>query len=99
MQSKWKFSGESSDQPTASVTEFDDILDGPLKKFLDVSAKIGNDVAKHAEMVRAAFDAQREFVLLASKAKQPSADELPELLKPMSDKIAEIQGLREKERR
>ena len=36
---------------------------------------------------------------MASKSKQPGAADLPQLLKPQSDKIAEIQSFREANRR
>lgn len=56
-------------------------------------------MAQHGTMVEKVFSEQRQFLILASKAKQPSAGELPNLLKPTSDKIAEIQSFRESNRR
>ena len=84
---------------SSSVSEFDDIMSGPFQNFLNLSKKIGGDVATQGDMVNAAFKAQREYILLASKAKQPSASDVPALLKPTSDKISEIQSFREKQRR
>jgi len=82
------------------VQAFDTVVSGAnLAKFLDLSAQIGGDVAKHGDMVRSAFAAQRDFVAMAAKAKQPSQAEMPALLKPTSDKIAEIQNFRESNRR
>ena len=86
-------------QLSSSVSEFDDIMSGPFQNFLNLSKKIGGDVATQGDMVNAAFTAQREYILLSSKAKQPPASDVPALLKPTSDMISEIQSFREKQRR
>uniref|UniRef100_A0A8D0HLV4 Cyclase associated actin cytoskeleton regulatory protein 2 n=1 Tax=Sphenodon punctatus TaxID=8508 RepID=A0A8D0HLV4_SPHPU len=49
-------------------------------------------------MVRAAFQAQRSFLLLASQYQEPHKSEMVVLLKPISDKIQEIQTFRERNR-
>ena len=56
-------------------------------------------MAKHSLMVEAAFKAQRAYLVVAAKSKKPDDSVLPELLKPTSDKICEIQDFREKNRR
>ena len=38
-----------------SVDGFEDIVAGPLSQYLTLSAKIGGDVAQHAELVKSAF--------------------------------------------
>ncbi len=81
------------------VSAFDEIVSGPFRTYADLSAKIGGDVAAHAISVAQAFEAQRQFLVLASKAKQPGAADMPALLKPTSDKIGEIQAFRESNRR
>ena len=50
-------------------------------------------------MVEAAFKAQREFLVIASKSKKPADKDLQSLLLPLSNKISEIQDFREKNRR
>ena len=91
--------GVSDGQLSDSVSEFDAIMSGPFQNFLNLSKKIGGDVAAQGDMASAAFQAQRNYILLASKAKQPAAADVPALLKPTSDKISEIQSFREKQRR
>merc|ERR1712156_1274070 len=81
------------------VGAFDDILTGPFKTFCDLSQKIGGDVTTHGAMVEAAFKAQREFLVIASKSKKPADKDLQSLLLPLSNKISEIQDFREKNRR
>ena len=56
-------------------------------------------MAAQGVMVKDAFGAQRQFLILASKSRQPAQTALPALLKPTSEKIAEIQSFREKNRR
>merc|ERR1712179_815525 len=81
------------------VAAFDDILSGPFKTFCDLTQKIGGDVTTHGNMVEAAFKAQREFLVIASKSKKPADKDLQSLLLPLSNKISEIQDYREKNRR
>ena len=84
---------------SAIVVPYDDILSGPFKKYCELSQKIGGDVGTHGAMVEAAFKAQREFLVIASKSKKPDANDLQSLLLPTSNKISEIQDFREKNRR
>ena len=81
------------------VEAFDEIVSGPFKTYCELSQKIGGDVKTHVGMVEAAFKAQREFLVIASKSKKPSDKELQSLLLPLSSKISEIQDFREKNRR
>jgi len=86
--------------PTAaSLGDFDEIVNGPFKNFMDLSKRIGSEVATMGDMVEAAFKAHRAYLEIATKAKKPSDGELPMLQKPMADKMAEIETFREKGRR
>ncbi|XP_071441091.1 adenylyl cyclase-associated protein 1 isoform X2 [Hetaerina americana] len=83
----------------ATVSSFEAILNGPFATFLQCSSKIGGDVAAHAKLVEAAFNAQKEFLITASKTSAPSnASLLQALLKPTSDGIGSIQTFRESHR-
>ncbi|XP_017466164.1 PREDICTED: adenylyl cyclase-associated protein 1 isoform X4 [Rhagoletis zephyria] len=84
--------------PSMSVIGFQDIISGPLNQYLALSAKIGGDVAKHAQLVKLAFNAQLQYVTLATQCFKPSQDKLMELLKPTSTQISAIQDYREKNR-
>jgi len=90
---------DTSGPSAASIVAFDEILNGPFRTYLELSKKIGSEVATISEMVETAFKAQRSYLEMATKAKQPSQGELPMLLKPMSDKISEIEAYRESGRR
>lgn len=81
-----------------SVNGYEDIILGYLNPFLELSKKIGGDVATQSELVKKAFDAQFEYIKLASTSAAPPANKQQELLKPTSDQITAIQALREKNR-
>ncbi|XP_055321729.1 adenylyl cyclase-associated protein 1 [Sitodiplosis mosellana] len=81
-----------------SVNGFEDILNDPFAQYLQLSAKIGGDVAQQADFVKKAFKAQLEFIKLASTSSQPAQAQLATLLKPTSDQISAIQEYREKHR-
>lgn len=83
----------------ASVSAFDELLSGQLDEFLQKSKTIGGDVASVAGITDAAFRAERNFLSIASKSQKPSDKDLQLLLKPISDRISEIQAYREKSRR
>lgn len=93
-----KDAGASSGS-SASLQAFDQIVTGSFQNYLDLSKKIGDDVAKQASTVESAFTAQRVFLGVAAGAKKPTDQELAVLLKPTSDKINEIQTHREAQRR
>lgn len=81
-----------------SVLGYQDIVDGPLAQYLDLSQKIGGDVAIHAAAVQRAFAAQLAYVSLAAASSRPADSRQQELLKPTSEQIATIQEFREKNR-
>ncbi|XP_020810806.1 adenylyl cyclase-associated protein 1 [Drosophila serrata] len=81
-----------------SVAGFEDIVAGPLSQYLSLSAKIGGDVAHHAELVKSAFGFQLQYVTLATQIAQPAQPKQAELLKPTSTQISAIQDFREKHR-
>lgn len=81
-----------------SVNAFEDIILGSLTQFLQLSKKIGDDVAAQAEFVKKAFDAQLKYVTIASQSAAPDQSELPKLLQPTSEQINAVQAFRESHR-
>jgi adenylyl cyclase-associated protein len=81
-----------------SVQSFQNIIQGPLTQYLQISQKIGGDVGHHSQLVHNAFQVQLQYLTLASQSKQPSQPEIINLLKPTSDQISAIQDFREKNR-
>ncbi|XP_001947404.1 adenylyl cyclase-associated protein 1 [Acyrthosiphon pisum] len=81
-----------------SVQGFEDLINGPLTTFVQLSNQIGGDVATQAALVLSAFQAEFQFIKYASEHSAPSDSEKQKLLLPTSTKIQEIQTLREKNR-
>ncbi|XP_068413642.1 adenylyl cyclase-associated protein 2 [Eschrichtius robustus] len=81
-----------------SVEAFDKLMNSMVAEFLKKSRILAGDVETHAEMVHSAFQAQRAFLLMASHYQQPQENDVAALLKPISEKIQEIQTFRERNR-
>ncbi|XP_018571302.1 adenylyl cyclase-associated protein 1 [Anoplophora glabripennis] len=82
-----------------SVQGFTGIVQGPLAQYLQISLKIGGDVAQHSQLVNQAFNAQLQFLQLASQSGKPaSQNDLMNFLRPTSDCISAIQNFRESNR-
>ncbi|XP_057554575.1 adenylyl cyclase-associated protein 2 [Hippopotamus amphibius kiboko] len=81
-----------------SVEAFDKLMNSMVAEFLKKSRILAGDVETHAEMVHSAFQAQRAFLLMASQYQQPQENDVDALLKPISEKIQEIQTFRERNR-
>merc|ERR1712141_397338 len=60
----------SAGPSSASLLAYDDIVNGPFKTYLDLSKRIGSEVATIGEMVEAAFKAHRAYLEMATKAKK-----------------------------
>ncbi|XP_049879758.1 adenylyl cyclase-associated protein 1 isoform X2 [Pectinophora gossypiella] len=81
-----------------SVNGYQDIMQGPLRTYLQLSQQIGGDVASHANLVNNAFQAQFRYIQLATSRGKPSQAEETQLLAPTSEQINAIQQFREKNR-
>uniref|UniRef100_UPI00398EE888 adenylyl cyclase-associated protein 2 isoform X1 n=2 Tax=Pristiophorus japonicus TaxID=55135 RepID=UPI00398EE888 len=80
------------------VEAFDVMLTGAVANYVKHSKILGEDVEKHAVMFSAAFEAQRNFLVMACKHQQPLENEMNVILKPLSDRMQAIQNFREKNR-
>merc|ERR1711953_1659978 len=89
----------SSENTSESLSEFENILAGPLSRFQSLSSQIGGDVAPQAALVVSAFEAQFEFLKTAAASKKPNSADTEKLLKPTAELIASIQQHKETNRR
>ncbi|XP_015245269.1 PREDICTED: adenylyl cyclase-associated protein 1 isoform X3 [Cyprinodon variegatus] len=80
------------------VEAYDDIIKGPVAQYVSLSQKIGGDVQKHAEMMKAAFSSQRALISTAASSQKPSDAVLTSLLQPVSKAIQQVQAYREQNR-
>ncbi|KAH0949496.1 hypothetical protein HN011_006229 [Eciton burchellii] len=82
-----------------SVAGYEDLLGGPVSEYLQLSQKIGGDVAVHSKFVEKVFQIQLQFVQIAASRPAPvNQSEQVSLLAPMSMQIQQIQDFREKNR-
>ncbi|XP_071564352.1 adenylyl cyclase-associated protein 1 isoform X2 [Temnothorax nylanderi] len=82
-----------------SVAGYEDLLAGPVKEYLQLSQKIGGDVAVHSKLVEKAFQIQLQFIKMAASRPAPTnQSEQVSLFTPMSVQIQQIQEFREKNR-
>lgn len=82
-----------------SVAAFSDIIQGSLSQYLQLSAKLGGDVATHSKLVEKAFQAQSQFLTVASQSKAPSIQsDIMKLLEPTSVQIIAVMEFFEKNR-
>ena len=57
--------GAASGSSSASLQAFDQIVAGSFQTYLDLSKKIGDEVANQSSVVESAFTAQRAFLVKA----------------------------------
>ncbi|CAL7943475.1 unnamed protein product [Xylocopa violacea] len=82
-----------------SVAGYEDLLAGPVKEYLQLSQKIGGDVATHSKLVEKGFQIQLDFIrTVASRPAPTNQSEQISLLGPTSTQIQQIQEFREKNR-
>lgn len=82
-----------------SVAGYEDLVAGPVSEYLQLSNKIGGDVATHSKLVEKAFQIQLQFIrTVASRPAPANQSEQVALLGPTSTQIQQIQEFREKNR-
>uniref|UniRef100_A0A0B7AU63 Adenylyl cyclase-associated protein n=2 Tax=Arion vulgaris TaxID=1028688 RepID=A0A0B7AU63_9EUPU len=81
------------------VQAYDDILSSSLAQFLTLSNNIGGEVKIQSALVKEAFDAQRNFLVIVSKSREPDQATFGELLKHSSNTLQAVQNYRENNRK
>uniref|UniRef100_A0A2S2Q043 Adenylyl cyclase-associated protein 2 n=1 Tax=Sipha flava TaxID=143950 RepID=A0A2S2Q043_9HEMI len=81
-----------------SIQGFDDLIQGSLATYVQLSSQIGGAVQTQASLVFSAFHDELEYIKYASEHSAPSDSEKQKLLSPISKRIQEIQTLREENR-
>lgn len=80
-----------------AIEAWDNIINREVKDFLEISHQIGGPVAAQARAVGHAFDAERTFLLVSTKAKKPDPQPA-ELLTELHKASDEINNIRESNR-
>ncbi|KAI1626212.1 adenylate cyclase associated N terminal-domain-containing protein [Exophiala viscosa] len=80
-----------------TVEAFDQIIQEDVSGFVTASGKIGGLVEQQAKAVKEAFEAERTYLLVASKAKKPDPQP-PELMTELHRHTSNVDEIREANR-
>lgn len=80
------------------VKEYQNILSESLADFVSLSNEIGGEVQEQVAIFKEAFEAQSNFIIIASECKPPPQAMLMKLLQPTSTALSAVQEYREKRR-
>ncbi|KAF7957366.1 hypothetical protein EAE96_002951 [Botrytis aclada] len=82
------------------VSEFDNFIQGAVKKYVNLSDEIGGVVAQQASSVLKAYVGQRRYILITTKSKKPGMQDEPfqKLIKPLQDSFTAVDDIRKSNR-
>ena len=81
-----------------AIEAFDDLVNGELKSWLELSGKLGSVIEGQSKAVGGAFAAQRQFLFIANKAKKPDDRTMMELLKDLQASMEKADEFRQSNR-
>jgi len=88
-----------SDENSPSIQAFDDIMNGSVQKFIELSNNIGSPIKEQCDYFIQALKAQRQLIITASKSKKPSDEKkLNELISPIKVAMEKVCDVREQNR-
>ncbi|KAG4091957.1 adenylyl cyclase-associated protein 1 [Neocallimastix lanati (nom. inval.)] len=83
---------------TPAIQAFDDIMNGSVQKFIELSNNIGSPVKEQCDYFIQALKAQRQLIVTASKSKKPNAETFKELINPIEVAMNQVCTIREQNR-
>ncbi|KAG6030504.1 hypothetical protein E4U41_007814 [Claviceps citrina] len=90
--------GPNTEPLPEAIEEFDQLISSSVAKYGKLSNELGGVIAKQAAKVLQAFEEQRKFLLITTKAVKPDATALENLLKPINDALMAITELKDSNR-
>ncbi|KAI4133596.1 MAG: hypothetical protein LQ338_000108 [Usnochroma carphineum] len=96
--------GTPDQQPMAplppAIDDFDALINGDVKTFVNMSEEIGGLVAEQSAAVLRAFAAERKFLIVTTKAKKPDIQSpvYMEILKDLQSTMGVVNDIREANR-
>ncbi|KKA27105.1 hypothetical protein TD95_001120 [Thielaviopsis punctulata] len=86
-----------------SIEEFDNFLKKSVGKYVSLSNEVGGLVAEQANKVLEGFEAERHFLLIATRAKKPDilgadASLYQDLIKPINDQLMAVMAFKDNNR-
>ncbi|RHZ66681.1 hypothetical protein CDV55_104117 [Aspergillus turcosus] len=79
------------------IEDFDALINGDVRSFVDLGEKIGGLVAEQSKAVLQAFEAERTYLYVSTKAKKPEPQP-PELMTELHNASDTINNIRESNR-
>ncbi|GJN88596.1 hypothetical protein Rhopal_001562-T1 [Rhodotorula paludigena] len=91
---------KGAEQLAPAVQAFQDLVDGPLTAYVDLSKELGGLIAEQAQQVANGFLAQKDFVQLASACTKVSASDpkYQQLIAPTQQALLAVIDVKEKNR-
>lgn len=91
--------GAGGNENLELVEAFDDeFLKKKIQTYLDISQKIGGDVAEQAALVKACLNAERDLLVTAGKHKTPKPDVFQQVIKELGAAVDAVVKFAEKKR-
>jgi len=88
-----------SESNSASVQDYEELINRHSKSYIDLSSKLGDKVViEQAKLVLDAVNAQKELLKIAATSKKPSDEQFQKLLEPTSTLMQKIIGLKDSNR-
>ncbi|KAH1702784.1 hypothetical protein KXX12_002261 [Aspergillus fumigatus] len=79
------------------IEDFDALINGDVRSFMDLGEKIGGLVAEQSKAVLQAFEAERTYLYVSTKARKPEPQP-PELMTALHNASDTINNIRESNR-
>ncbi|OZJ04842.1 hypothetical protein BZG36_02332 [Bifiguratus adelaidae] len=105
LQSKRSLAGDvvqavTSAEVPDSVRKYDEYIDSPLAAFVQISQEIGGVIQEQASNVTELFSAERDLILIATKAKKPdiSSTTFANLVVPLQNAMKKVSDLKDQNR-
>jgi len=90
--------GDANSDNGPAIQAFDDIMNGSVQKFIELSNNIGSPVKEQCDFFIQALKAQRQLIVTASKSKKPNIDTFNELIGPIKAATENVCNVREQNR-
>ncbi|CAG8641598.1 13917_t:CDS:2, partial [Funneliformis caledonium] len=81
-----------------TLAAYDELIEGPLKNFLELSKVIGGIVEDQSHAVEDLFIAQRDYIYITTQSSKPNTETILELIKPTQQSLEKVVDYKEKNR-
>ncbi|CAG8583072.1 1633_t:CDS:2 [Dentiscutata heterogama] len=83
--------GTATETKSVSLDAYDELIEGPLNNFIELSKSIGGVVQDQSHSVEGIFKAQRDFIFISTQSTKPKTPEtLVELFRPTQQALEKV---------